>query len=159
MKIAGQKLLAPKPIALPFSRRDKDGNEMFIVITVQPVLDLSEFETKFPVPQAPMKKKGTVSYMDDKDPTYMTQMLDYVGLKMNWMILEALKPSKITWDNLTDDPTTWATWREEFTGSGFSNAEVQAIENEIYDLSGLTTANMEEARKRFLVWKAAQAGK
>lgn len=157
MKLKGQTLLAPKPVELPFSRRDEDGQEIFITLTIKPILSFKPFEDKFPLPKPPVKKNGTVPYSDDSDPEYKQQVLDYVNLKMSWLLLEALKPSDIEWETVTADPTTWVNWNKEFIDSGFSPAETQMIEDTIYDISGLTAGNLEETRKRFLAWKREKA--
>jgi hypothetical protein len=157
MKLTGQTLLAPKPVELPFVRRDEDGNETYITITVKPVLSFEDFETKFPIPTPPKSTKGGLEFLNAEDPTFKIQILDYSELKVNWLILESLKATEVEWDTITEDPTTWSNWKDEFLDSGFTRSEIQLIESEIYTICGMTATNMEETRKRFLAWKREKA--
>ncbi len=154
MKIAGQTIQGQKPIDLPFARRNEDGSEYFISFKITPVTSLLAFETKFPLPSPPLKKDSDgPDYYNDKDPEYIKQIQKYSDLKLNWIILEALKSSDITWDTVTDCPTTWSKWRKETQDSGFSWDEIVKIENTCIELAGLVSTNMEQVRKRFLAWR------
>ena len=156
MKIAGQIVEAIKSLEVPIPRLNSEGEEIFIVFKLKPIFSFKEFEDKYPRPAPPIKKTSAGEFPDESSPEYLKQVADWGELKMAWMFLQATKETDIEWDTVTDNPLTWTGFREELKAGGFSNTEIDTLQMKIIEISGMSPANLEAARKRFL---ALQQGK
>ena len=157
MKIAGQTIQPPKAIEVPIPKLDANGEEYFIVFKLKPIMNFDAFNKQFPAPVPPTKRNSKVEYLDYEDQEYKDARLAYAELRICWMFLESTRDTNIEWDTVTEDPSTWSNYEKELIDSGFTVPEVEELLTKVLQLSGLSSTNLEEARKRFLAIREAEA--
>ena len=157
MKIAGQTIQAPQSIEVPIPKLDANGDEYFIVFKIKPIMNFDAFNKQFPAPVPPTKKNSKVEYLDYEDQEYKEARLAYAELRICWMFLQATSDTNIEWDTVTEDPSTWGGYEKELLDNGFTVPEIEELLSKVLQLSGLSSTNLEEARKRFLALREEQA--
>lgn len=148
MKIGGRLIDGPKRVTLVLPRDEGD-----IIFHFVAVVDDSEFEKQFPVPEPPKiwKVKEQLHFYNYDDPGYKARSLDRARIKNAWVFLKSIEPSNIEWDTVkADDPTTWTEWDKDLKRAGFSINEVNAIFDHFSKANVVTDSMLNEARDRFL---------
>jgi len=152
MKIAGMTIDGPAVETVVIPRGEQD-----IVFKAKAILDYKDFEAMCPVPQPPeIVKPGGITYKNVEDKKYQEAVGLWAQKKTDWMILKSLSMTEgLEWDTVKmDDPDTWANWKDELN-SVFTDGEVAALINTVFDVCGLNQKKIEEATKRFLAGQEA----
>lgn len=152
MKIGGRLIDGPKKVTLVLPRDEGD-----IVFNFVAVVDDSEFEKRFPVPEPPKvwKVKEQLHFFNTDDPSYKAQIRERIKIKNAWVFLESIKGSNIEWDLVKpDDPSTWDLWDKDLKQAGFSINEVNTIYEYFTRANMVTEGMLDEARNRFLASRA-----
>lgn len=147
MKMNGT-VLGPREEVIVLPRPQGD-----IVFTVRAVLDFSDFEKLCPEPQPPwIQRPNQPQALNVEDRDYKKSLAKFGMQKLNWMILESLKPTpSLTWEKVdSGNPETWHLWRQEMSEAGFPPAELNHIGNVVFEINGLNPAKLDEAKRSFL---------
>lgn len=154
MKYKGKKALGPKPEYIVIPRGGSDD----IAFIAKPILDYSGFDNLCPRPTPPgiLYPDGRKGF-DVDSPEYQKSLADYVSLRTDWYIINALRDTPdMEWESVDySKPDTWKNWRTEFD-EFLTEKEINSILEGIAAANGLDQSKIEEAKARFLVGMASQ---
>lgn len=155
MKLNGHKIEGPNRDFIVIPR----GNNKDIVLHVQAVLDMDQFEQMCPTPRPPMRKmKGGLDVPNLNDSAFRKACERHVEQRLMWMVLKSLEATpELEWE-LVDigDSSTWLNMRKELREAGFSDVEINRIINAAYGVNSLNEAKIQAARDRFLLSREEQ---
>lgn len=154
MKIGGRVVDGPKRMILVLPRDEGD-----IVFEFVAVVDDTEFEKRFPIPEPPKtyNVKLQQNILNTEDPKYKSQVQERIKLKNAWIFLQSIAPSNIEWDTVKlDQPETWTGWNNDLKNAGFSINEINTIFDYFVQANMVTESMIDEARKRFLASREAK---
>ena len=147
MKIKGIEINARYRTVITFKR--PSGNISF---TLEAVNDYADFDQICPRPSAPWIQKAgeEKSIQSFDDPAYKKQIEEYSEHKISWMILKTMAPSEVEWSTVDlRDPKTYNNWVADMTAAGFTNAEINKLQNQIFTANGLGAAEIEVVEGNF----------
>lgn len=155
MKIAGKEISGPAEEVLVLPRMDGD-----IVFRCKAVLDMKHFDNMCPEPKAkPVLVAGGFK-PNEKDPAYLAQVAAHASMRIAYIAVISLEPSKIEWETVDlNVPSTWKNWEKELADAGFSQIEINRITVCILQANSLDEEKLEAARASFLHGMEAQAEK
>lgn len=147
MKLGGRKLTNNNLEIVVIPRNDGD-----LAFKFKPVLSTDDFDKLVKIPDVPIisDAQGTRSLPDD--PMYRKQVLEYIGLKSQWMFLESISATEgLEWETVNiGDPKTWSAYIDELKASGITEIETQLLTRAFEKVNCLNETHLEEARNRFL---------
>jgi hypothetical protein len=154
MKFNGRKVSGPKTDIVVIPREDGD-----LVFRCQAVLDYKAMEQILPRPEPKMiVRPGKPPVPDEDDPVHKEALNRYGRQKMDWMILQSLKPTEaLEWETIiSTDPDTWKNWEEELKDAGLTERERVEILQTILRVNSLTDEVFQQAKDRFLASQATR---
>lgn len=131
-----------------------------IVLLAQAVLDMDEFD-RLVKPPKPRVSRGrgnkTIEHTDA--PDYKAAMIEYGRKRLAYMVLKSLEATPgLEWETVDmGNPDTWLGYEDELTKAGFSIAEQNRVTHGVLAANGLDEKKVDEARKRFLASREAEA--
>jgi hypothetical protein len=148
VKILGQKPKGPRVevLVLPYEGFD-------IEVRAQAVLNPDDFQKacKEPIPPI-LQRPGKDPEPDLKDKAYLAAKQRYNELSVAWLMITSLQVTKdLEWETVDPlIPDTWLKWKDELREGGFTNHEINLIQNTVWAANGLNQDKLDEARERFL---------
>jgi hypothetical protein len=154
MKIKGKKIEGANVEIIAIPRGEGED----IILKARAILDMSPFEKMCPPPRPPMRIIDGMNVPNLKDKDYQVQVHKYAEKRMAWMTITSLEATDgLEWEMVdVGDPSTWLLIREELTGAGFSDIEVNRIVAGVVSANALSEAKIEAARERFLLLQRGQ---
>lgn len=117
MKIDGKVIEPPKPVYIPIPREGAED----IILTAQPVIDMSEFDQVYPEPKPPFvdDRKNKKKYHDYDDPKYQSKIEKRIEARQDYIVIKSLSATPgLEWEIVDiKDPDTWKFYREELQQS------------------------------------------
>jgi hypothetical protein len=148
MKINGVEVKGPAEEILVLPRPTAED----LVFRAIAVTDMSEFETKCPLPKpkAMLVAGGEWKKALD-DPSYIQAVTEHGQLRFAWIVLKSLEPSNIEWDTVKkDSPSTWTNWEKDLRNAGLSETEINHVANCVASANALNQQKLDAARENFL---------
>lgn len=149
MLINGRKISGPNIELIVIPRGDTE-----IVFKAEAVLDFEPFRKLCPAPKPPeIMKRGEGIVLNVEDPFYKKEVEQYNNKRVDWMVITSLRATDgLQWESVKyEDPSTWASYKDELRESGFGEYETNRIINGVMRANSLDESKIEEARKRFLL--------
>ena len=142
MKLNGVSIEARYKKTISFKRSPEP-----IVLTLHSFLGDEDFEKICPTPEPPLvTRPGGEKTAAPDDPDYQKELTDHSRKNLQYMIIKTIQD--IEWETVDfDDPASWANWEKEFTDSGFSTNEVVLLQNQIFEVNGLSEDSVTDAVK------------
>lgn len=146
MKIGGvQVTKAEELLVLPRNNGEP------VVFRAIPVAIAEEFDSKVPMPVAPMVQKKDGKYNDTNDPEYVKALKLRGERRFSLMIIRSLEPSNIEWETIKlEDSSSWLNWEQELKDAGLSETECNRVVAAVMAANSLDEDAIKEAREAFL---------
>jgi len=153
MRIGNVEVNGPNEEVLVLPRLSGD-----IVIKARSVSSMADFEKFVPEPKPPTILTKDGAKANEKDVTYKQKMDTYSSQRFAYLVLKSLEPSQIGWSKVNMEiPDTWLLWDKELREAGLADIEINRIVMCVMQANSLDEAKLVEARKVFLLGKAAEA--
>ena len=155
MKLRGVKIQGPNVEVIIIPR----GDDLPIVLRAQAILDMDEFNRLCPEPEPPKKMiQGGQRVPNVEDPHYMQAVEERGKRRLAYMVIKSLSVTEgLEWERVRlSEPSTWLHYLDELKESGFNEVEVNRIINGVHTANCLNESKIDEARQRFLAWRAEE---
>ncbi len=152
MRIGNVEVNGPNEEVLVLPRLSGD-----IVIKARAVTSMLDFDKFVAEPKPPTVLTKDGAKPNEKDITYKQKMETYGNQRFAFLVLKSLEPSNIGWTKVNiEQPDTWLCWDEELREAGLADIEINRIIMCVMQANSLDEAKLVEARKVFLLGKAAE---
>lgn len=147
MKIKNIDLNEPRVEYLVLPR---GGNN--IVIKAKAIYSFEEFDKIVEQPKPPtILLPGEIKSLDYNDKDFLNKLDHYSRLRLSWLVIQSLSATEdLTWEKVTNDPSTWNLWETELEEAGFSSIEKNKIFDLVQTACGMNQTKIDEATKSFL---------